>query len=288
MSSPPLKQSQLTPTMNPISPPHFEAIKLKIPPEKTLCLGRFLDQPYLVTTIPLANMMEIRIDSWMEPQLEPPELVVTVMLPNESQRLIRLITQAYMSMLPSLPNSMSNRHPNLAPDLLLISCLVWNVQGAGSREFILALKELIRDNKPNVLALVETHMGGEQAINISKALGYNGHDRVDAVGFSGGIWVFWKPECVSVEPIIKHSQHITMNITRVGAAPWYFSVVYASPDPTKRKEPWDDLRNFAITHNKPWMIAGDFNDTRFPSERSSTCNETIRMYAKLNEWINDL
>lgn len=155
-----------------------------------------------------------------------------MMLPNEVQRLIRMINQAYT--LPSIPMSMEQRTPNLAPDSLPISCMVWNVQGAGSRTFMSALKDLVKTHQPNVLALVETHMGGAQAVKIASMLGYTGHSRVDAMGFSGGIWIYWRPEVVTVEPIIKHHQHITMDIKRVGAMPWYFTAIYASPDPSKR------------------------------------------------------
>ncbi|XP_021764430.1 uncharacterized protein LOC110729037 [Chenopodium quinoa] len=160
--------------------------------------------------------------------------------------------------------------------------MIWNVQGAGNSNFVSALKEAVRLNKPNVLTLVETHMGGEQASRIANILGYNGHERVDAMGFSGGIWVYWKPEIVTINPILKHRQHITMEITRVGATPWYFSAIYASPDPIKRRELWDELKSFASTHNKPWLIAGDFNDTRFPSERNKSCHETNRRSALFN------
>lgn len=67
--------------------------------------------------------------------------------------------------------------------------MVWNVQGAGSREFLSVLRETVRTHKPIVLALVETHMGGVHALKIASSIGFNGHTRVDAQGFSGGIWL---------------------------------------------------------------------------------------------------
>lgn len=109
-------------------------------------------------------------------------------------------------------------------------------------------------------------MGGDQDVKISSMMGYAGHTRVDAVGFSGGIWVFRKPELVNVQPIVKHEQHITMDITRTGSTLWYFFVIYASPDPTKRKDLWKELKDFSLSHNKPWLIVRDFNETRFPYE----------------------
>ncbi|XP_021771497.1 uncharacterized protein LOC110735618 [Chenopodium quinoa] len=183
---------------------------------------------------------------------------------------------------------MEENLPNLAPNSLPISCMIWNVQGAGSSNFIRSLKDLIHTHKPNVLTLVETHMGGEQAVKIANIIGYDGHERVDAMGFSGGIWVYWKTEFVKVNPILKHNQHITMEITRVGETPWFFLAVYASPYPTKRKELWEELKDFARHNYKPWMIAGDFNDTRFPSERNTSCKETDRRSKLFNNWIEEM
>lgn len=163
---------------------------------------------------------------------------MNVLLPNEVNRLYRIISDAFVSSLPSRPVLMIDRSPNLAPNLLPVSFLVWNVRGAGSQAFIAALKEVIRTNNPSVFALVETHMSGTQATRIANILNYTGHTRMDAQGFSGGIWVYWKPDLVSVDPIIKHNQYITLNIKRVGEEPWYFTAVYASPYPTKRQDLW--------------------------------------------------
>ncbi|XP_021762980.1 uncharacterized protein LOC110727706 [Chenopodium quinoa] len=122
---------------------------------------------------------------------------------------------------------------------------------AGNKEFLKVLREVVRINKPIVLALMETHMG------------YNGHTRIDAQGFSGGIWVYWKTKLVTVDPIEQRNQYITMEITKIGEEPRYFSAIYASPDPSKRTELWNELAEFANRNNKPWLLAGDFNETRF-------------------------
>lgn len=47
--------------------------------------------------------------------------------------------------------------------------------------------DVIKRNNPQVLALVETNMGGNQAEKIAKNLNYSGHTRVEANGFSSGI-----------------------------------------------------------------------------------------------------
>ncbi|XP_056690180.1 uncharacterized protein [Spinacia oleracea] len=166
--------------------------------------------------------------------------------------------------------------------------MVWNVQGVGSKPFVTALKDLVPIYKPNGIALVEPHMGGNQALSIASTLGYSGHTRVDDMGFSGEIRIFWKPDIVTVEPIIKHNQQITIDIKRVGAIPSYFTAIYASPDPMKRRELWNELREFSMTHNKPWLIAGDFNDTSFSSKRSSACYETTGRATRFDGWVEEM
>ncbi|KAK9724491.1 hypothetical protein RND81_05G076600, partial [Saponaria officinalis] len=129
--------------------------------------------------------------------------------------------------------------------------MVWNVQGTGSKNKISAIKEVVKTYKPSVLALVETHMGGDHAIKLGNILGYDGHSRVNAMGFSGGIWIYWKKDVVSVTPITEHAQFITMEVARNGEFPWLFSAVYADPDPTSRRELWQELETFARANNRP-------------------------------------
>lgn len=79
-----------------------------------------------------------------------------------------------------------------------------------------------------------------------------------------------------------------MDIKRNEGEPWYFTAIYASPDLSKRVDLWRELKEFASTHNKPWLLVGDFNDTRFAWEKSYSCAETSRRSARFNEWVDDL
>lgn len=51
-------------------------------------------------------------------------------------------------------------------------------------------------------------------------------------GFSGDIWLFWKQDEVTINPVETSGQHITVEIAKVEEEPWLFSAVYASPDST--------------------------------------------------------
>ncbi|KAL2899374.1 hypothetical protein RDABS01_024456 [Bienertia sinuspersici] len=248
-------------------------ITLMIPPEKTICLDRALNDPYLINASPLTHDMEMEIHSWLPPAQANLEFIMTLKLPQGVDQALTHLYHAFHAQFPHYVDFMINPPPTFT-QLPPLTCMVWNVQGSGSREFIAALKELVRIHKPMVVTLVKTHI-----------IGFSGHVRVDAHGFSGGIWTYWKPELVTVSLIDHSSQYITHLITRQGDEPWFYTAIYASPDPSKRVELWKELSDFAKNNNKPWMLAGDFNETRFGWERSSSCPETTRRSALFNHWV---
>ncbi|XP_074313493.1 uncharacterized protein LOC141648668 [Silene latifolia] len=178
-----------------------------------------------------------------------------------------------------------DQFPNNLMQQPALSLMTWNVQGAGSRAFLLTLKEFIRLNKPGVLALVETHISGEAAQRVCNQINFGGRTHVEAKGFRGGIWLFWRPEIVNVVLVIHHPQHITVEISRIGEVPWFYSVIYASPDSIKREELWRALEGFASTHNRPWLVMGDFNDTRFLHERNRDSDAMRRRCNRFNDWF---
>ncbi|KAK8708578.1 hypothetical protein V6N13_059616 [Hibiscus sabdariffa] len=48
------------------------------------------------------------------------------------------------------------------------------------------------------------------------------------------------------------------------------TVVYGSPNATKRKALWSNLRHLASSIRQPWVLLGDFNATIFAEDRVST------------------
>ncbi|XP_048493087.1 uncharacterized protein LOC125493650 [Beta vulgaris subsp. vulgaris] len=164
--------------------------------------------------------------------------------------------------------------------------MVWNVQGVGNKMTI--LWELMRINDPTVLALVETHISGEQAQRICDRIGFSGQTRVEAEGFRGGIWLFWKAEIVTVTPYDNHSQHLTVEIKRIGDDPWLFSAIYASPDSSLRHDLWRELEKIKHQYTGPWLLAGDFNETSNVRERNgSESSEMQRRCRAFANWIEN-
>jgi len=150
-------------------------------------------------------------------------------------------------------------HPNI---------FVWNVQGAGSREVLHVLREHIRMHKPSIVALVETRISGAKAQDVCNRVGFRNWFRVEAQGFQGGIWVFWNSDETDLVVLNSHDQFVTVEVKPQGLASWILTFNYASPQLHNRDILWPQLQQFASTVGKPWLLAGDFNETVSLEERN--------------------
>ncbi|KAJ8436779.1 hypothetical protein Cgig2_032007 [Carnegiea gigantea] len=64
-----------------------------------------------------------------------------------------------------------------------IRILVWNTQGAGSRDFLNTLKEHIRMQHPQIMVMLETHISGSIVDLVCNKIGFGGQLRVDVREF---------------------------------------------------------------------------------------------------------
>ncbi|KAJ8422017.1 hypothetical protein Cgig2_007567 [Carnegiea gigantea] len=165
--------------------------------------------------------------------------------------------------------------------------LIWNTQGAGTHDFMNTLKEHIGMQRPQIVVLLETHISGSRADNVCKRIGFGGQYRVDARGFQGGIWVLWLDNQVQLNLIEAHDQFITVEVVVSGTRGWLFTTIYASPRSSGREELWKKLEGRALTTNHPWLLAGDFNETKTLDERDHGGADMARCCSKFNNWIEN-
>ena len=168
-----------------------------------------------------------------------------------------------------------------------IKLFTWNVCGAGSRAFLNSMFEYLRLYKPAILALFETHISGDRADEVCRKLGFSGRFRVEAHGFAGGIWVLWDAAEVQLNLIRSHSQYVTMEVSQRGLQPWFFTAVYASPMGHVREALWGELERFAGSIAVPWLLAGDFNETKNLNERDHDLEDMARRCSKFSNMIEN-
>ena len=117
---------------------------------------------------------------------------------------------------------------------MTISIMFWNVQGAASGNFWRAFKTILKNYNPSMVVVMETRVSGIKADEFIKKSGFEFSHQVEAVGFSGGIWILWW-NCVEVEVVINHRQFIHFKVCRNNIFVFCVTTVYASQNPMLRR-----------------------------------------------------
>lgn len=112
--------------------------------------------------------------------------------------------------------------------------MAWNVRGATKRGFATHVKTLVSCHDVKVLAIFEPHVSGPISIRIAKGFGFDSVHLEHAVGFAGGIWIFWNSTQVTVN-ILHSTKFVVTVLIEHEKKKWISSFVYASPHPITRK-----------------------------------------------------
>ncbi|CAL1388052.1 unnamed protein product [Linum trigynum] len=168
-----------------------------------------------------------------------------------------------------------------------INILAWNVGGAGSKRFSRALKLVIQSYKPDFVILLEPQISGNAANAVCDKLGFPDVIRVEAEGRQGGIWVFWDARRYNAQIISACPQHVTIRISQSHMPDWILTAVYASPHPSQQQPLWSRLTALSKGISIPWILTGDFNAIRSPTEKSGAASmATFRRCRIFNDRIN--
>lgn len=147
-----------------------------------------------------------------------------------------------------------------------------------------AFKELVRMHKPDLVALFEPRISGSSADEVCKKTGFANWIRVEASGFSGGIWVLWN-NSINIHIVRTDPQFVLMQVhDRVGD-PFWLAAVYASPNRTLRRILWKEMNAPLLGVMGPWAVVGDFNATMFMDERSSINGQSKEGCREFHDWF---
>lgn len=102
-------------------------------------------------------------------------------------------------------------------------------------KFLREMKELIRVCSPVMVILLEPKTSGSSADVICNNLAMRYWGRLEAIGYSGGIWVLWLD--AAWEVVIKHvhKMFIHLSVCLGDGAQWDLTAVYANPHAIRRK-----------------------------------------------------
>lgn len=162
----------------------------------------------------------------------------------------------------------------------------WNCIGASSREFVCEMNELMRNFKQKIIVLIEPRVSGEVANRICKKLGRKKWIRAESWGFSGGIWVLWEEEEISLRLLAAKMYFLHMEVVSANKKKLVLIAVYASPKPSGRQFLRSRLEELNV--DLPWVLIGDFNCVLMAEERSSRSgvSSSFKSWVDRNGLIN--
>ncbi|XP_050262566.1 uncharacterized protein LOC126707024 [Quercus robur] len=160
-----------------------------------------------------------------------------------------------VELMPSYDECYTPTHP------IIMNILVWNSRGVLKPNFQEYVRELVRVHNPAILVIMETRLGGERAKGITDRLPFDGAIHTETIGYVGGLWLLWNFDLVEVVQLANTEQEVHVEVKVIASnLYWILCAVYASPTSAERYILWENLIKVAGLHNKPWVIAGDFNE----------------------------
>ena len=109
---------------------------------------------------------------------------------------------------------------------------------------------------------------------------------MEAIRFSGGIWIFWR-DSVLINIVHTRPQFVLMLVMNDKMSPWFFFMVYGSPDCGLRRKLWEALDLTSLGTEGAWLSAGDYNSVMSADEVSLPTYWNCHRSASFNDWVFD-
>ena len=170
---------------------------------------------------------------------------------------------------------------------MMMNCLFWNCRGANKPNFRRSIQYILKKFNTDVLALFETHAGGEKARKICQNLGFDNSFRVDATGQSGGIWLLWRDQAGALTVLESSDQFVHARVV-IGTQSIHLLAVYAAPTVSRRSGLWGQLKRVLENIDEPVLVGGDFNTILRLDERTGGNGRLSPDSLAFGEWINEL
>ncbi|XP_019433194.1 PREDICTED: uncharacterized protein LOC109340077 [Lupinus angustifolius] len=162
-------------------------------------------------------------------------------------------------------------------DSTTFKIIAWNIHGGAGAQCKRRVRELVRTYKPSIFSVVETHCHFDRVSSFWHSLGYELIRESSAIGHYGGIWVLIPHvRDFEVHVVELYDQAVSVAIRHKGRS-WVCSLIYTSPNLSKRLDLWAYLSRFRLRHSDPWLVLGDFNEIYTPLEVRTSLGKGWKM-----------
>ena len=146
----------------------------------------------------------------------------------------------------------------------------WNIRGFGSETKKGMIKRIIRDEKLDILGLVETKHEEVTQWDLKRCWGNQNIEwsYVSARQYSGGLILSWNQDAFIQSNSFAMSRWLcVVGEIQEGKIKCAFCLVYAPNNQQERLMVWNQLRTIKEGMVIPWVVMGDFNEVLYPHER---------------------
>ena len=108
-----------------------------------------------------------------------------------------------------------------------MNAMSWNCRELGNPRIVRELRNIVKQEGPTLLFVMETKIRGKHVEDLKHTLGFSGCFAVDSDGLSGGIGLFWSRE---VDVSLKNfsQSHIDVSVKQDNKT-WRFTGFYGAP-----------------------------------------------------------
>ncbi|XP_062028960.1 uncharacterized protein LOC133744958 [Rosa rugosa] len=139
--------------------------------------------------------------------------------------------------------------------------LSWNCRGICNDTTTRVLKDLISQNKPQIVFLCETKISKMEAFKLlHQALGFPNSKEVLSDAQAGGLAIFWSAK-INLQVRTRSAHHIDAVIQGGPGEPrWRMTGFYGYARTVEHDRSWQLLKYLGDSDSLPWVIIGDFNE----------------------------
>lgn len=172
-------------------------------------------------------------------------------------------------------------------NLKLIS---WNIREMNNGRKRMVIKNLMRSWKADVVCFQETKVEGDISNMVKEVWGnkWAHFAQLEASGTRGGVVIMWDKRVWDGEISSIGEYSISCCFTGVSQdLKWLLTGVYAPIKREERIEAWWEIGAARCLFTGPWVLCGDFNTVRFPSEKKNCCRINKSM-SDFSNFVEDM
>ncbi|XP_022158956.1 uncharacterized protein LOC111025405 [Momordica charantia] len=166
--------------------------------------------------------------------------------------------------------------------------LTWNVRGLDSWKKGALIKQFISRLNPNVVILQETKLSYMDILIVKSLWSAHGINwsALDASGMASGILILWNDPDLKAAEMIEGVFSLTINFCLSDGFLFWVSGIYGPSTTEFHYLFWQELLDLSDLCENHWILAGDFNVTRWSWEKSNGRPLTKSMWL-FNSFIED-